>query len=109
MQDQRASGRGITDSYARPSFRCSCDHRTGSAYFASGQTLEKITLSSDSGKFRFSENEGFGKVEGCVNSKRGQELYMALQFQGSKHNDSDVMRHLIAAYTEEVESSPMYR
>ncbi|MFE5262680.1 hypothetical protein [Streptomyces coelicoflavus] len=79
------------------------------AYFASGQTLEKITLSSNSGQYRFSENEGFGKVEGCVNSKRGQELYTALQFQGSKHNDSDAMRHLIAAYTEEVESSPMCR
>ncbi|CAL9590011.1 hypothetical protein GTW46_31515 [Streptomyces sp. SID6013] len=79
------------------------------AYFASGQTLDKVTLSSDSGKYRFSGNEAFGKVEGCVNSKRDQELYTALQFQGSEHDDSDAMKHLITAYTEEVESSPMCR
>ncbi|MFH8445878.1 hypothetical protein ACH4D3_32265 [Streptomyces sp. NPDC018026] len=75
------------------------------AYFASGQTLEKISHSSNAGKYRFSGNEGFGKTENCVRSDNSQELYTALQFQGSKHNDSDDMKHLITSYTKEVESS----
>ncbi|MDA5144417.1 hypothetical protein PEM37_23150 [Streptomyces sp. AD681] len=75
------------------------------AYFASGQTLEKISLSSNAGQYRFSGNEGFGKAAGCVRNERNQELYTALQFQGSKHSDSDAMKRLITSYTKEVESS----
>ncbi|WP_282089735.1 hypothetical protein [Streptomyces tendae] len=79
------------------------------AYFASGQTLEKISLSSNAGKYRFSGNEGFGKAADCTHNEHDQELYTALQFQGSKHNDSDAMKHLITSYTKEVESSSLCR
>ncbi|MFD3341661.1 hypothetical protein ACFWVW_21280 [Streptomyces anthocyanicus] len=75
------------------------------AYFTSGQTLEKISLSSNAGQYRFSGNEGFGKAADCAHNEQDQELYTALQFQGSKHNDSDAMKYLITSYTKEVESS----
>jgi hypothetical protein len=75
------------------------------AYFASGQTLEKISLSSNGGQYRFSGNEAFGKAAECDRNEHNQELYTALQFQGSKHSDSDVMKHLITSYTKEVERS----
>ncbi|WP_405695352.1 hypothetical protein OHA99_09685 [Streptomyces coelicoflavus] len=75
------------------------------AYFASGQTLKKVSLSSDSGRYRYSGNEGFGKVEDCVNERRDQELYTALQFQTSENNDPDAMKRLITAYTAAVKDS----
>ncbi|MFF8101965.1 hypothetical protein ACF07S_19830 [Streptomyces sp. NPDC016640] len=75
-------------------------------YFASGQTLEDINFSAEGGRFRYSGNEGFGKTQKCVDEVRGQELYAALQASGSKHMDSDAMKHLIISYTKEVEKSP---
>ncbi|MFH9733495.1 hypothetical protein [Streptomyces sp. NPDC017260] len=75
------------------------------AYFASGQTLETPKLSAESGRYRFSGNEGFGKTRSCVDREHKQELYVALQFQGSKHSDSDAIEQLVTAYTEKVEDS----
>ncbi|GAA3828986.1 hypothetical protein ACFS5L_44505 [Streptomyces phyllanthi] len=75
------------------------------AYFASGQTLNALDHSAEEGRFRYSGNEAFGKAQGCTDTKDKQELYTAIQAQGSKHRDADAMKRLIASYTKEVESS----
>jgi hypothetical protein len=80
------------------------DGRT-TAYFASGQTLDTPTHSAHGGRFRYSGNEAFGKTRNCVDTKYRQELYTAVQAQGSRHNDADAMKRLITSYTSEVEKS----
>ncbi|MEV5551765.1 hypothetical protein AB0L35_37510 [Streptomyces sp. NPDC052309] len=75
------------------------------AYFLAGQTLEEIKHSADSGRFRFSGNESFGKTRNCTDRRYKQELYVALQAQGSEHSDADAMKRLITSYTERVEES----
>ncbi|MFJ5264638.1 hypothetical protein ACIQAC_29690 [Streptomyces sp. NPDC088387] len=73
------------------------------AYFAAGLTLEKLEHSDDDGQIRYTGNEAFGKTRTCVDKK--QELYVAVQAQGSKHRDSDAMKQLIEAYINEVQRS----
>jgi hypothetical protein len=75
------------------------------AYFASGQTLKAPQESAEGDRFRYSGNEAFGKTKGCVDEQHGQELYTAVQAQGSDHEDADAMKRLITAYTSEVEGS----
>ncbi|WP_159072800.1 hypothetical protein [Streptomyces glaucescens] len=75
------------------------------AYFASSQSLEAPEQSADDERFRYSGNEAFGKTGGCVDERNGQELYTAVQAQGSEHSDADAMRRLITAYTSQVEAS----
>ncbi|MCP3770352.1 MULTISPECIES: hypothetical protein [Streptomyces] len=75
------------------------------AYFASGQTLKKIEHSIESGRFRFSGNEGFGKTRNCMDRRYKQELYVALQAQGSEHSDPNAMKRLITSYADRVEDS----
>ncbi|GAA3310254.1 hypothetical protein [Streptomyces cinereospinus] len=75
------------------------------AYFAYGQSLEAVGHSAEDDRFRYSGNEAFGKTAGCVDSRYGQELYTAMQAQGSGHRDADAMKRLITSYTHEVESS----
>ncbi|WP_143626282.1 hypothetical protein [Streptomyces viridosporus] len=75
-------------------------------YFAAGQTLEDVKFSADSGRFRHSGNEGFGKTRKCVDEAYEQELYTALQASGSEHRDPEAMKRLIISYTDEVEKSP---
>ncbi|MFF5370647.1 hypothetical protein [Streptomyces sp. NPDC013187] len=75
------------------------------AYFASGQTLTPPEESAEGDRFRYSGNEAFGKTKGCVDEQHGQELYTAVQAQGSEHKDADAMKRLITAYTSGVEDS----
>ncbi len=75
------------------------------AYFARGQTLDDPTESEQGGRFLYSGYEAFGKTKTCVDKKYGQELYTAVQAQGSRHRDTDAMKRLIVAYTKEVEKS----
>ncbi|MFB7089985.1 hypothetical protein [Streptomyces sp. NPDC056296] len=75
-------------------------------YFAAGQTLETPRRSTDSSRILFSGKEGFGKTHNCVDSKQKQELYVALQFQGSKHSDPEAIKRLVTSYKVEVENSP---
>jgi Arc/MetJ family transcription regulator len=75
------------------------------AYFASGQSLHSPEKSADGGRFRYSGNEAFGKTRGCVDSQHKQELYTAVQAQGSKHEDVDAMKRLIVSFTREVQNS----
>ncbi|WP_157877976.1 hypothetical protein [Streptomyces torulosus] len=75
------------------------------AYFARGQTLDDPKESMEGGRFLYSGYEAFGKTKSCVDKKYGQELYTAVQAQGSKHRDADAMKRLILAYTREVEKS----
>ncbi|MFF9493798.1 hypothetical protein [Streptomyces flaveolus] len=75
------------------------------AYFIAGQTLKKIDHSIQAGRFWFSGNEGFGKTRDCVDRRYKQELYVAIQAQGSKHSDPDAMKRLITSYAGEVEGS----
>ncbi|MEU1316565.1 hypothetical protein [Streptomyces tibetensis] len=75
------------------------------AYFASSQTLTTPEESAEGHRFRYSGNEAFGKTKGCVDEQHGQELYTAVQAQGSDHKDADAMKRLITAYTSEVEDS----
>ena len=80
------------------------DGRT-TAYFATGQALDPLDHSTDGDRFRFSGNEAFGKTRNCIDAKYKQELYTAVQAQGSTHSDADAMKRLIVAYTGEVEES----
>ncbi|MFJ4536656.1 hypothetical protein ACIP39_11910 [Streptomyces tibetensis] len=75
------------------------------AYFASSQTLTAPEESAEGDRLRYSGNEAFGKTRDCVDEQHGQELYTAVQAQGSDHKDVDAMKRLIAAYTSEVEGS----
>lgn len=75
------------------------------AYFASGQTLDTPSHSAQGGRFRYSGKEAFGKTRHCVDAEYGQELYTAVQAQGSRHEDADAMKRLITSYTAEVEKS----
>ncbi|MFJ4685816.1 hypothetical protein [Streptomyces sp. NPDC088789] len=75
------------------------------SYFASGQTLDDPDHSEDGGRFLYSGNESFGKTRTCVDDEYGQELYAAVQAQGSQHRDADAMKRIILAYIEEVERS----
>lgn len=61
--------------------------------------------SAHDGRFWYSGNEAFGKTRGCIDTKRGHELYTALQAQGSEHRDADAMKRLIVSYTQQVEKS----
>ncbi|CAL9293750.1 hypothetical protein ABZ568_32365 [Streptomyces olindensis] len=75
------------------------------AYFASSQSLKAPEHSAEEERFRYSGNEAFGKTDGCVDERHGQELYTAVQAQGSDHSDAEAMKRLITAYTSEVEAS----
>ncbi|MET8248768.1 hypothetical protein ABZV31_32925 [Streptomyces sp. NPDC005202] len=75
------------------------------AYFASAQTLEVPDRAADEGRFRYSGNQAFGKTQGCVDTRHDEELYTAVQADGSKHKDADAMKRLIISYTKEVENS----
>jgi hypothetical protein len=81
------------------------DQGKTTAYFIAGQTLKKIDHSIQSGRFWFSGNQGFGKTRNCVDRRYKQELYVAIQAQGSEHSDPDAMKRLITSYTQEVEKS----
>ncbi|WP_409469325.1 hypothetical protein [Streptomyces sp. HC307] len=75
------------------------------SYFAYSQSLENHDHSAEGGRFRYSGNEAFGKTDGCVDTQYGQELYTAVQAQGSEHSDADAMKRLITSFTSEVEAS----
>jgi hypothetical protein len=75
------------------------------AFVAARQSLDKPSHSADSGRFRYSEYEAFGKTRGCVDTKYKQELYTIMQASGSKHRDAEAMKRLIISYTKEVEKS----
>lgn len=75
------------------------------AYFSAGQSLEAPEHSADAGRFRFSDSEAFGKTQDCVDRRHKQELYTAVQAQGSEHRDADAMKRLIASFTKEIEAS----
>ncbi|MFF9120469.1 ferrous iron transport protein A [Streptomyces massasporeus] len=75
------------------------------AYFASSQTLTAPEESAEDDRLRYSGNEAFGKTKDCIDKQHGQELYTAVQAQGSDHKDADAMKRLITDYTSEVEGS----
>lgn len=53
----------------------------------------------------YSGFEAFGKTRGCVDTRYKQELYTVVQAEGSKHRDAEAMKHLILAFTGEIEKS----
>ncbi|MFE1886388.1 hypothetical protein [Streptomyces diastatochromogenes] len=74
--------------------------------FARGLTLEKVDHQTNDGRFAYSDDQAFGKTEGCRNRQHAdQVLYTAIQATGSKHKDAAAMRRLITAYTKAVEQS----
>ncbi|MFE9825966.1 hypothetical protein ACFYSH_28170 [Streptomyces sp. NPDC005791] len=75
------------------------------AYFLGSQTLERVEKSADAGRYMYSGWQAFGKTEGCVDEKYGQELYTGVQAYGSDHRDADAMKRLIVSFTEKVEKS----
>ncbi|MFF4660202.1 hypothetical protein [Streptomyces sp. NPDC001381] len=75
------------------------------AYFAARQSFDTPEQSADEGRFRYSGNQAFGKTQKCVDAKYKQELYTAIQAEGSEHKDAQAMKRLIVVYTEEVEDS----
>jgi hypothetical protein len=75
------------------------------AYFAAGQTLQDPDRSASGGRFLYSGNQSFGKTQGCVDAKYQEELYTAVQAEGSKHKDADAMKRVIVSYTDTVEKS----
>lgn len=75
------------------------------AYFSAGQGLEAPEHSAEAGRFRFSDSKAFGKTQDCVDRRHKQELYTAVQAQGSEHRDADAMKRLIASFTKEIEAS----
>ncbi|MFF5966417.1 hypothetical protein ACFY64_22305 [Streptomyces collinus] len=76
------------------------------AFVAARQSLDTPRHSAESGRFRYSEYEAFGKTRGCVDTKYKQELYTIMQASGSKHRDAEAMKRLIISYTKGVEKSP---
>ncbi|MFD5838348.1 hypothetical protein ACFWHV_33070 [Streptomyces collinus] len=76
------------------------------AFVAARQSLDIPGHSAESGRFRYSGYEAFGKTRGCVDTKYKQELYATMQASGSKHRDAEAMKRLIISYTKEVEKSP---
>ncbi|MGA5205770.1 hypothetical protein [Streptomyces variegatus] len=81
------------------------DEGNTTAFVAARQSLDRPRHSADSGRFRYSEYEAFGKTRGCVDTKYKQELYTIMQASGSKNRDAEAMKRLIISYTKEVEKS----
>ncbi|WP_338701167.1 hypothetical protein V2W30_29275 [Streptomyces sp. Q6] len=78
--------------------------------FALGMTDAKLDHRTDDGRFVYSENQAFGKTEGCRNSEHAdQVLYTAIQATGSDHKDAAAMKRLISDYTKDVEESKSCR
>lgn len=75
------------------------------AFVAARQSLDTPGHSAESGRFRYSEYEAFGKTRDCVDTKHKQELYTIMQASGSKHRDAEAMKRLIISYTKKVEKS----
>jgi hypothetical protein len=75
------------------------------AFVAARQSLNRASHSAESGRFRYSEYEAFGKTRGCVDTKYKQELYTIMQASGSEPRDAEAMKRLIISYTNEVEKS----
>ncbi|MFJ4820598.1 hypothetical protein [Streptomyces sp. NPDC088801] len=75
------------------------------AFVAARQSLDTPGRSAESGRFRYSEYEAFGKTRGCVDNEYKQELYTIMQASGSKHRDAESMKRLIISYTKQVEKS----
>ena len=74
-------------------------------FVAARQSLDRNSHSAESGKFRYSGYEAFGKTRGCIDTKYKQELYTIMQASGSKHRDAEAMKRLIISYTKGVEKS----
>lgn len=74
-------------------------------YFARGQTLENPNRSARNGRLLYSDREAFIKTQGCVDSRTGQELYVAVQASGSRHKDAEAMKRLVVSFAKEVENS----
>ncbi|NEE17519.1 hypothetical protein G3M58_65035 [Streptomyces sp. SID7499] len=75
------------------------------AFVAARQSLDATDHSADSGRFRYSEDEAYGKTRDCVDTKYKQELFTIMQASGSTHGDAEAMKRLIISYTKEVEKS----
>ncbi|MEW2809805.1 hypothetical protein AB0929_22270 [Streptomyces massasporeus] len=75
------------------------------AFVAARQSLDRTSHSAESGRFRYSEYEAFGKTRACIDTKYKQELYTIMQASGSKHRDAEAMKRLIISYTKGVEKS----
>ncbi|MFJ7414964.1 hypothetical protein ACIQWZ_29805 [Streptomyces sp. NPDC098077] len=60
---------------------------------------------ADAGRYVYSDNQAFGKTQGCVDAKYKQELCTGVQAYGSDHEDADAMKRLIVSFTETVEKS----
>ncbi|MEU0678182.1 hypothetical protein ABZ330_36065 [Streptomyces sp. NPDC006172] len=73
--------------------------------FAYGQTTHTPESSAEEGRFRYSENEAFGRTRNCLDPRGKQVLYTAIQAQGSKHRDAEAMKRLIISFTAVVEKS----
>lgn len=65
------------------------------AFVAARQSLDRPDHSAESGRFRHSEYEAFGKTRGCVDIKHKQELYTIVQASGSKNRDAEAMKRLL--------------
>ncbi|MFJ9716345.1 hypothetical protein ACIRPQ_10450 [Streptomyces sp. NPDC101213] len=75
------------------------------AFVAARQSFDTPDRSADSGRFRYSGHEAFGKTRDCLDTKYRQELYAVIQASGSKYRDPEAMKRLIVSFTKEVEES----
>ncbi|WP_405627142.1 hypothetical protein OG933_12895 [Streptomyces sp. NBC_00016] len=78
---------------------------TTTALFAARQSFDTPDKSTENGRFVYSGFEAFGKTRGCVDTRYKQELYTVVQAEGSRHRDAEAMKHLILAFTGEIEKS----
>ncbi|MET7318857.1 hypothetical protein ABZX83_26480 [Streptomyces thermoviolaceus] len=71
--------------------------------FAGGLTLENPDHQTDDGKYAYSGNQAFGRIDGCHNRDYpGKTLYTAIQANKSGYKDASAMKRLIVNYTHAV-------
>jgi hypothetical protein len=74
------------------------------ALYARGVFLKTPKKSVADGRYLYSDRDGFGKADGCVDGHSKEELYTAIQVY-SEHRDADAMKRVIVNFTEAVQRS----
>lgn len=75
------------------------------ANYARGWALKVPEKSAANGRYLYSERDGFGKTDGCVDDRTKEELYTAVEVIHSEHRDADAMKRVIINFTEAVQRS----
>lgn len=77
----------------------------GITNYALSMTADPLEHQSDDDRYLYSDTQGFGRTEGCVDSVSEEELYTGVQAFSKKHKDADTMKRVIVAFTEAVQGS----